>query len=127
MCTTFAPVFLLTLITEKPWWFILFCMALGAGYAFLFYPYKTLKTEQGKPAVLQMTMAGLRALLVTLLSFLLLSPLIRSLHREVEKPVVVIAQDNSHSILLNKDSSFYKVAYLASLEQLKEKLSDFGF
>lgn len=123
MCTTFAPVFLLTLITEKPWWFILFCMALGAGYAFLFYPYKTLKTEQGKPAVLQMTMAGLRALLVTLLSFLLLSPLIRSLHREVEKPVVVIAQDNSHSILLNKDSSFYKGAYLASLEQLKEKLS----
>lgn len=123
MCTTFAPVFLLTLITEKPWWFVVLCIALGIGYALLFYPFRTLKNEQGKPALLQLVMAGLRALLVTLLSFLLLSPLIRSMHREVEKPVVVIAQDNSHSILLNKDSAFYKSEYLASLENLKEKLS----
>ncbi len=69
-------------------------------------------------------MAVLRFFIIFFLSYLLLSPLIKSYLREVQKPIIVLAQDNSQSILLNKDSSFYKTDYLKNLEQLKNTLSE---
>ncbi len=65
-----------------------------------------------------LTMASLRFLTITLLSFLLLSPLIKRVQENIEKPVIVIAQDNSLSILAGKDSSFYRTAYLKELNTL---------
>lgn len=41
----------------------------------------------------------------------------------VEKPLIIIAQDNSSSLTLNKDSAFYKTAYLTQLKELKDQLS----
>lgn len=69
-------------------------------------------------------MAALRFITITLLSFLLLSPLIKTIKRTVEKPVVVIAQDNSESLIAGKDSSFYKKQYKESLQKLINELSD---
>ena len=67
-------------------------------------------------------MAALRFVSVTLIAFLLLSPLIKTIRKEFEKPVIIIAQDNSESILINKDSVFYKTVFKDQLSQLKEKL-----
>ncbi|MCO6498920.1 MAG: hypothetical protein J5I47_00900 [Vicingus serpentipes] len=64
----------------------------------------------------------MRCLLVTVLSFLLLSPFIKTLFNKVEKPVIIIAQDNSTSILLNKDSAYYKEQYVYDLQQFQENL-----
>ena len=69
-------------------------------------------------------MTALRFISIFVLSFLLLSPLIKSFQREVQKPVIVLAQDNSRSVLLNKDSTFYQTSYLENLEVLKSKLSE---
>ncbi len=69
-------------------------------------------------------MAILRFTLVTVLSFLLLSPLIKTVKRTVEKPVVIIAQDNSESILTGKDSAFYKKAYKEQLQKLIDELTN---
>ncbi len=69
-------------------------------------------------------MTGLRFFTVSFLAFLLLSPLIKSFQREVQKPIIVLAQDNSQSILLNKDSAFYKTAYLKNLEALRTSLNE---
>lgn len=69
-------------------------------------------------------MGALRFIAVSLLAFFLLGPLIKSITREVEKPVIVLAQDNSESLLIGKDSTFYQGEYLQQLQRLKEELSD---
>lgn len=110
------------LITDYPLWFIIFCVLLGATYAFALYR----KEDKLKEVAtwVNRTMAGLRFLLITILAFLLLSPFIKTLFNKVEKPVIIIAQDNSSSILLNKDSTFYKTEYLEKLNNLKSKLEE---
>ncbi len=69
-------------------------------------------------------MAGARFIVTTLLAFLLLSPFIKTLQREVEKPVIVIATDNSESILFNKDSAYYKNEFPKAIQSLAEKLGE---
>ncbi len=114
---------LFSLITEKPWWFIVFCVLLGAAYALLLYPYSTLRTIEKKKPTLLRWMTAFRFITISFLAFLLLSPLIKSYLIEVQKPIIVLAQDNSQSILLNKDSAYYKDAYLKNLEQLRNTLN----
>jgi hypothetical protein len=109
-------------VTEVPFGFIVFCLLAGLGYAFLLY-YRERRFSDANPWV-KRGMAVLRFLSVTCIAFLLLNPLLKTVFREVEKPVVVIAQDNSESILINKDSTFYRTAYKQKLAKLAEKLSD---
>lgn len=44
---------------------------------------------------------------VSILAFLLLSPTIKTKKKLLEKPIVIVAQDNSKSILMTKDSLYY--------------------
>ena len=112
----------INIITEFPLWFSIFCVLLGGVYTFVLYR-KEEKFSEIKPWLVKL-MAAFRFLLVTILAFLLLSPFIKTLFNKVEKPVIIIAQDNSSSILLNKDSAFYKNEYLAKLEALKSSLEE---
>ncbi len=102
----------------------MFCILLGAAYTLILYPFKSLKSTGEKTPKLLRLMTTLRFFTISFLAFLLLSPLIKSYLREVQKPIIVLAQDNSQSILLNKDSTYYKTDYLKSLEQLKNTLSE---
>jgi len=111
-----------SIITKYPLWFILFCLTLGGIYAFILYWNNKKHSEFVGWQV--KGLAALRFVAVSVLAFLLLSPYIKHLEREVEPPIVLFAQDNSQSILLNKDSSFYKTDYLAQLEELKKQLSE---
>ncbi|MGB0887424.1 MAG: hypothetical protein ACPGSL_04825 [Vicingaceae bacterium] len=112
----------INIITELPIWLSVFCVLLGAIYAFLLYR-KEEKFNEIAPWLIKL-MAGFRFLLVTLLAFLLLSPFIKTLFNKVEKPVIIIAQDNSASILLNKDSVFYQNEYLQRIATLKTSLEE---
>ncbi|HVA97875.1 MAG TPA: hypothetical protein VNG53_03190, partial [Bacteroidia bacterium] len=67
--------------------------------------------------------ASFRFLTVTILAFLLLSPLLKIISRTTQKPIIVVAQDNSYSLLLTKDSVFYKNQYKENLQNLITKLS----
>lgn len=69
-------------------------------------------------------MALARFLAVFILGVLLLKPLIESESQKIEKPIVVIAQDNTESILFNKDSSFYSNEYVQQLNSLKNQLEN---
>lgn len=75
------------------------------------------------PSFLRWLMAGLRFCVVTLIVFLLLSPLVRNNKNTTEKPIVVIAQDNSASIVANKDSAFYRHAFKDNWEKNIAELS----
>lgn len=110
------------IVTDYPLWFSIFCLLLGALYAGILY-YKDSELKEAGVWINRL-LAGLRLLLVSILAFLLLSPFIKTLFNKVEKPVIIIAQDNTSSILLNKDSTFYKTEYLNNLRTLKENLEE---
>ncbi|MGB0882172.1 MAG: hypothetical protein ACPGSO_04410 [Vicingaceae bacterium] len=112
----------INIITELPLWFLLFCVALGGIYTFFLYRNEAKFAET--PSWLVRLMAGARFLLVTILAFLLLSPFVKTIFNKIEKPVVIIAQDNSASLLLNKDSVNYQTKYIKDLNLLKEKLAN---
>lgn len=109
------------IVTEYPIWLIAFCLLAGVGYAFFLYRNDS-RFEDVK-FWLKRTMFIFRALVVSILCFLLLSPLIKTIFNTIEKPIIVIAQDNTSSILMNKDSVFYKTEYLTKIDNLKQKLS----
>lgn len=110
------------LVTEYPLWFIVFCLAAGAVYALAFYFRDTLLNEIS--GMLRGIMAFLRGAAVALLAFFLLSPLLQTLFREVEKPIVVIAQDRSQSLVHGKDSSFFTNDFPGQLGTLTESLGE---
>ena len=112
----------MSLVFEYPTWFILLCIALGAGYAWLLY-HKDRLLESVAPWLIY-TMAAFRFLVVTIIAILLLSPLLKTNFREVEKPIVVLAQDNSESVIINKDSAFYQHEYLDAYHKLQSELAD---
>ncbi len=111
------------IFTEYPFWFILFCLILGGVYATGLY-FREYKNEF--PAWLRIILGVIRFITVTLISFMLLSPFIRSIVRTKEKPVIIIAQDNSRSLLLNKDSTYYKNSFPKELGKLSDGLSAVG-
>ncbi len=61
---------------------------------------------------------------VAILAFFLLEPLIKNAFIETEKPIVVIAQDNSESIAIKGDTAFLKTSYPAQLKQLSDNLGE---
>ena len=110
------------LITESPAWLSIFCVLAGALFTFLLYR-KGGNTGEIKSWLLWLMMS-LRFVVITLLSFLLLTPLIKTLTRQTEKPIIVVAQDNSQSIVTNKDSSFYREKYASDLRAMVKELSE---
>ncbi len=70
------------------------------------------------------TLSIFRFLVITLLSFFLLSPFLKSINRTVEKPVIILAQDNSESIIVGKDSSFYRTEYKKNLQSMIDELNE---
>ena len=105
----------INIVTEYPLWFILFCLILGFLYAFILY-HKDKKNDF--PKMLLRVMSLFRFFSIFIISFLLLSPLLKTIFRYVEKPIIIVAQDNSQSIVMGKDSSFYKNDYVNNIKKL---------
>jgi len=64
----------------------------------------------------------LRFISVTLLSFLLLSPFIKTRVKTKEKPIVVVGVDNSQSIVLSADSLFYRNTFPKKVTAMVDQL-----
>ncbi len=107
------------LVSEYPLWLILLCLLLGIAYASALY-YRARNTEVTKP--IQLIMAGLRFLAVAVISFLLLSPLVKRSIVTVEKPIIIIGVDNSSSLIQTDDSAIYQKQFPAQLAELTAEL-----
>ena len=59
-----------------------------------------------------------------LILLFILNPYIESKVQIIEKPTLVIFQDNSMSISSNKDSLFYKNDYIELIESFKSKIEN---
>jgi len=69
-------------------------------------------------------LAVLRFSSVTLLAFLLISPMVRTIKRTIEKPTIVVGIDNSSSISMTGDSAYYKTEFLQKIGSLKKELEE---
>lgn len=115
---------------QYPTWYLLLCAGLGLTYALLVYFRSDTFKEQ--TAWLNWLLGGVRFLTVTVLAALLLSPLIKSLLTDTKKPVVVLAQDQSESVMGEMDETelaTYKTAYSTLKASLAEKydLKEYAF
>ncbi len=112
----------INIVFEYPAWFLIFCVAAGALVAWFLY--RRDKTFEGLNVWLVRGLAVLRFFAVTIIAILLLSPLLKTNFREVEKPIIVVAQDNSESIVTGKDSAYYRNEYTGNFSKLVKQLSD---
>ena len=110
----------MSIVTEYPLWFIVFCPGAGLAYAWFLYRGKSPDVKRN----LQRFLFAVRFIVVSLLSFFLLNPLIKSTSTFTERPIIVIAADNSASIVKNRDSIFYKTVFVPKLRQMQEQLAD---
>ncbi len=110
----------MNIITEYPPWFIIFCLLTGIIISGILY-FKNKRHEFPKWLVILLSI--FRFVSVSLIAFLLLSPLLKSVIKHFEKPIIVIAQDNSQSIVIGEDSSYYKTQYLDELNRFVNDLS----
>ena len=67
-------------------------------------------------------MFAIRFVVISLISFFLLSPFLKKNFRKDEKPIIILAADNSASILLNKDSVYYSSVFEEDLTKLRNQL-----
>ena len=106
---------------QYPTYYLIFCALLGLAYALtLYYKDQTFKESSKKWNTI---LGVLRFLAVTLLSILLLSPLLKSLLTETKKPVVVVAQDLSESVAAEMDEPA-RAEYQANMQAMTDALSD---
>ena len=108
------------IVFQYPSWFVLFCLAAGFLFAFAMYYKDQRFGEQSQK--LNRILAGLRFVSVTIICLLLLDPVMRASVTEKKVPIVVLAQDNSESVLQSMDST-KRAAYRQKLDALRKKLS----
>ncbi len=105
----------------SPWW-VIPCILLGLLYAFILY--RKDDRLQDVASWMKFLLAALRTLVIAGIAFLLLGPFFRFIERQIQKPVILLAQDNSSSIVLGPDSAYYKGEYLSGLSQLVTELEE---
>ena len=112
-----------TFIAAYPWWFILFCIALGVLFSYILYGKKKFIFTENESKWWKYGLATLRFLSTSLIAFLLLSLLIKSKHTEEEKPLILLLQDNSSSLHISF-GNFSKEKYATQLSALQEKIRE---
>ena len=81
---------------QYPLWYIGLCVLLGLSFALILY-YND-KTFREQASWFKWLLGILRFVAVTFLSLLLLSPFLKSIITQSQKPIIILAQDNSESI-----------------------------
>lgn len=114
----------MSIIIDYPWYFLIFCLLLGAAYAGVLYWLGARRGgDRDFPRGLSVLLSVLRTLSVAAIAFLLFSPLVKRESSRKEKPIVILAQDNSKSLDYSPDSAYYHGDYLARMDRLADRLS----
>ncbi len=110
-----------TIIFESHPAYILLCIILGLGFAFLLY-----KTKHPWSRTWNKILFGVRATLASFLLFLLLGPIVKQVNNLFEKPVFVILYDNSASVKETTDSIAIR-ALTSKVSETSAALRDMGY
>lgn len=103
------------------YWIILIILLPGIITYFLYF--KSLEEKDLKrPQII--ILSFLRYFILIFIGYLLLGPLLKIITKEIQKPIIILAQDNSSSMVLSKDSVFLHDSFPDKLELIKTRLSD---
>lgn len=106
---------------DYPLW--AFMPVLFAGFTFASFLYYKNKKEPYSQSLTNLLFV-LRFVIVSIITFFLLDPFILQTKKQVEAPTLIFAVDNSESITLTKDSTFYKDIYPRIIDSLKNSFTD---
>ncbi|KIO77276.1 hypothetical protein TH53_10315 [Pedobacter lusitanus] len=95
------------------------CLAAGLFFAWLLYGKKS-----GLTRPVSIALAVIRAITLTLILWFLFAPLIRQVSYTLEKPIIIIAQDNSESVGAFTPAGFDSLQYRKNLQKLQADLSE---
>ncbi len=110
------------MIFEYSLWWVIPILILSVGVARL--KFKKISKLPDIPVVINILISFLRFLVVFILFFLLLQPALQLTKTIKEKPLLLVAQDNSMSLLNTKDSLYFLHEYEASLKKQLAPLYD---
>ncbi len=112
--------FSITWGTVSGWW-VPACFALGLLYAWLLYKQPVNLGKQ-----FRYWLFAVRAFAITIIALILISPLVKSVNYNPQKPLILILQDNSQSIAMFKkgDVGAKPGAFVDDLSALKSQLGD---
>lgn len=105
--------------TSESYLWLLVCLGLGIFYALILYRSSGYLSKSFRNLLFV-----LRAAAIAGIAFLLFAPLLRTINRTVEKPIIILAQDHSASILHSKTKDFNEENYKKQLRKLEEELSE---
>ena len=97
---------------------LLGCILFGIAYAFVLYRWQIRLNK-----ALRNFLFGLRTISVTAIAFLLFAPPLKTTTKTAEKPLIILAQDNSASIAISKPAGFNSKTYTDQFKELEKTLS----
>lgn len=98
-------------------WLIVIALAIGLVYASLLYLFSKKYSKK-----LTILLFSLRTIVVATVVMLFFNPYVKQKISNIEQPIVILAQDNSESIILTKDSVFYKTKYPKLIDSIVNTL-----
>jgi hypothetical protein len=110
--------FSITWGTVSGWW-VPACLALGILYAWLLY-----RMPVNLEKKFRYLLFAFRAIVVTVIALILLSPLIKSVAYNPQKPLVLVLQDNSQSVQMFQAPKGNLVGAIDGLSNLKKQLGN---
>lgn len=111
----------MSLLTQYSLWFVILCLLFGAACGvLLYYKSSVLDLTRRNRAI----MGSLRAVAIAMLCFLLLAPMLKMTVKELDKPLIIVAVDNSESIALAKDSAHVLTSLPSQIEQFTTSFDD---
>lgn len=95
--------------------YLFLAILIAGGFSFLLY---WIRKESEFSTSIRWILFILRFLAVFLILFLLLDPSWYKTYSKIQKPKLLVLQDNSQSIVAQKDSAYVKGVYLSELKKL---------
>ena len=93
------------MFTEYSLWLLIPIIIISLVGSILQYLYPKRASYNNKQLI---TLSSLRFIGLFLVLSLIIAPVIKHKENIIQKPIIAILQDNSSSLLLTKDSNFYK-------------------
>ncbi len=109
------------IISDTPWYLFVLCFLIGALFSLLLY-YKDKKAGE-LSLLIQRILFATRALCITLICILLTNILLKHINNRSENPIILVAVDNSTSVISGKDSSTITKLLTDHIRTLNEGLA----
>ncbi|WP_214072166.1 hypothetical protein [Mucilaginibacter sp. dw_454] len=100
-------------------WWVIPCLLLGLLYAWIMYRQPLNLSDK-----FRYLLSAFRTLAVFIISLLLVSPLVKSTNYQPQKPLILVAQDNSQSVNTFHSKDFDAGKFVDELGKLKQQLGD---